>query len=304
MYEWNETVQKMVDWIEDHIEEEPSLLEMSRQIGYSPSYCSSQFHTIVGMTLRRYIAGRKLCHATLEIRDTGARILDIAVKYGYSSQEALTRAFVAAYGCTPYAYRKSPRPVKLSVKQNLLFPAYYEGKGAPTMNKTILTDANVRTEYIPAHTYMGIWEEAADNYMAFWSHHSCDQVCGTIESLSHIAHPVVTCHTAGWSWKNGKRCYFYGLGVEENYTGEIPDGFTVRHIPAGYYLVFFHPPFDFLKDCGEVMNRVESLAWSFDPASMGYAWDEENRQDYQRHYPEVLGYEVLRPVKKLRHSVL
>lgn len=88
MYEWHEAIQKMIYWIEDHLEENPTLLEMSQQIGYSPYYCSVKFHEIVGMTLKSYIAGRRLARATLEIRDSRQRIMDIALKYGYSSQEA------------------------------------------------------------------------------------------------------------------------------------------------------------------------------------------------------------------------
>ena len=76
------------------------------------------------------------------------------------------------------------------------------------------------------------------------------------------------------------------------------DPTEMREVPASYYLVFFHPPFDFLKDCAEVMDRVEALAWNFDPAAKGFEWNEEACPDYQRHYPEVLGYEVLRPVRK------
>lgn len=29
LFEWNETVQKMIDWIETHLTENPSLLEIS-----------------------------------------------------------------------------------------------------------------------------------------------------------------------------------------------------------------------------------------------------------------------------------
>jgi len=89
--------------------------------------------------------------------------------------------------------------------------------------------------------------------------------------------------------------------VPEDYTGEIPEGFEMRSFPASDYLVFYHPPFDFLKDNGEVMGRVENLAWNYDPAKHGntcYEWNEEACQDYQRHYPEGIGYEVLRPVKR------
>lgn len=118
----------MINWIEENLTESPMLMDMSKQIGYSPYCCSNQFHQIVGMTIKSYIAGRRLAKATLEIRDTKERILDIAVKYGFSSQEALTRAFVNAYGCTPAAYRKKPRPVVLSNMQVVFFPEHYQNK--------------------------------------------------------------------------------------------------------------------------------------------------------------------------------
>ncbi|MFZ2538481.1 MAG: AraC family transcriptional regulator [Oscillospiraceae bacterium] len=299
MYEWNEAIQKMIDWIEQNITENPTLLSMSKQIGYSPFYCSSQFHEIVGITLKSYVAGRRLCGATLEIRDTNERILDIAIKYGFSSQEALTRAFVNTYGCTPGAYRKNPQPILLSTKKIVFFPEHYMNKGEPTMDKTILTNPNVRIEYIPAHKYIGIWDSQATCYYEFWKRHNCDEVCGIIDSMNNVMHPVVTCHTAGWFYENGKKGYFYGLGVALDYKGEIPKGFVIREFPESYYLVFFHPSFDYLKDCGEVMDRVENLAWNFDPKAKGYHWNEDVCQDYQRHCPELIGYEVLRPIEKL-----
>lgn len=50
----------------------------------------------------------------------------------------------------------------------------------------------------------------------------------------------------------------------------------------------------------EVLKRVEELAWNFDPTSIGYEWNEDVCQNYQRHYPEGLGYQVLRPVTKMK----
>lgn len=290
----------MIDWLEAHLTDNPSLWEMSRQIGYSPYYCSSHFHEITGMTFKSYVAGRRLAMAALEIRDTNARILDIAMKYGFSSQEALTRAFVNAFGCTPAAYRKNPVPIALSNLKVVFLPEHYVHKGGPTMNQTLLTEAHVHMEHIPAHGYIGIWDIDAADYGAFWSRHDCDSVCGIIDSMSHVSHPIVTCHTAGWFYENGKRGYFYGFGVPEDYQGVVPEGFELRKLPASDYLVFFHPPFDFLKDNGEVMGRVETLAWNYDPKKDGYEWNEAACNDYQRHYPEVIGYEVLRPVRKIK----
>lgn len=106
MYEWNEMVQLMIDWIDNDITTTPSLMTMSKQLGYSPYYCTKQFHSLTGMTLRDYVWMRRISRAALELRDTEVRILDIAVKYGFSSQEAFTRAFVKAFQVTPSAYRK------------------------------------------------------------------------------------------------------------------------------------------------------------------------------------------------------
>ena len=254
MFEWNEAIQKMIYWIEDNLTENPSLLEMSQQIGYSPFYCSSQFHKIVGMTVKSYVSGRRLAKSTLEIRDTKDRILDIAVRNGYSSQEALTRAFVNAFGCTPAAYRRNPIPAPLSNLKVIFYPEHYINKGEPTMSTTILTDPHTRVEHIPAHKYIGIRDINVSDYMSFWGRHDCDTVCGIIDSMSHVSHPIVTCHTAGWFYENGKKGYFYGFGVPSDYNGVVPDGFEMRELPASDYLVFCHPPFDYLKDCGEVIN--------------------------------------------------
>lgn len=305
MNEWKVSIQKMIDWIEINIENKPSLLEMAKKIGYSPCYCSYLFREVAGMTLKSYMASRRLCHATLELRDTNERILDIALKYGYSSQEALTRAFVRAYGLTPLAYRKNPVPIKLSIKQVVIFPEDFISNGGTVMSN--VKEANIRFEHIPAHKYIGIWDIRVDNYCDFWKYHDCDEVSGVIESMRNVAHEVVGCHMAGWFYENGKKGYFYGLGVPADYNGEIPKGFEVREFPESNYLVFFHPPFDYLDENGEVMAKVQELAWNYNPSisdrwwiPSGYEWNEDVCQIYQRHFPEVMGYEILRPVKKMK----
>ena len=314
MYEWNEAIQKMINWIEDNITDNPTLLKMSEQIGYSPYYCSSRFHEVVGMTMKSYMAGRRLARAPIEIRDTRERILDIAVRYGYSSQEALTRAFVNTYGCTPSVYRKNPRPLNIPRRHVVFFPEQYRQLYGENVNeaerRNVMANANIRVEYVPAHKYIGIWEEKAFGYGDFWKYHGCDDVCGVIESMRNVADPVIGCHTAGWYQVNGERRYFYGLGVPADYAGPVPEGFEIKECPGSYYLVFYHPAFDFLKDNGEVMPKVEQLAWNYDIEKYGltdeaaeyidkrsmYQWNEEECQCYQRHCPETIGYEVLRPI--------
>ena len=294
MQDWDKTVQCMLDWIEEHLDQSSVLREMSQEIGYSPWDCSFIFHKLTGMTLKQYVSGRRLSHAAKRIRDTRERILDIALAYGFSSQEALSRAFKSQYGCTPAKYRQNPIPIPMTIHKRVLFPNINTERLKQMKEKYL----DVRMEHIPAHKYLGIWEERADNYGDFWKYHSCDEVCGIIDSMDN-AHPIVTAHTAGWKKTGDKKIYFYGLGVPIDYSGEIPAGFELREFPASDYFVFAYPAFNYLEENNAVMPAVERLAWGFKPEERGYEWNEEACLIYQRHYPEKLGYQILRPVRKM-----
>ncbi|MFA9464862.1 MAG: helix-turn-helix transcriptional regulator [Velocimicrobium sp.] len=100
------TVETMVKWVEENLEECPTLEGMSDFVGYSPCYCSTKFHEHVGVSFKDYIQKRQLSMAAMALRKTKYRIIDIAIQYGFSSHEAFTRAFVRFYGYTPFQYRK------------------------------------------------------------------------------------------------------------------------------------------------------------------------------------------------------
>lgn len=290
-------MQRLIDWIDEHAVENPGLIEMAQQIGYSPYYCSEQFHRIAGITIKEYMARRRLSMATIAIRDTDSSLLDIALDYGFSSPSALTRAFVTAFGCTPTAYRKNPTPLPIQCRKTVITPSDFILKGDLCMSNLVLP--SYRLEYIPKHKYLGVYEMSQTANGPIWPGHDCDLLCGMISSMTDT-HPIVTGMTAGWTWEKGEKSYFFGAGVEPDYAKEVPEGFELRgDFPDSYYIVFSHPPFDYLTDNVEVMKRVEELAWNFDPTPLGYEWNEDVCQDYQRHYPEGLGYQILRPVRKI-----
>lgn len=64
--------------------------------------------------------------------------------------------------------------------------------------------------------------------------------------------------------------------------------------------MFSYPVFGFMTENTEVMPAVENLAFNFDPKEMGYEWNDEDCQIYQRPCPEKLGYQVARPVKRIK----
>ena len=60
------------------------------------------------MTLREYIRRRRLSLAAVELQKGNRKVTDIAMKYGYESPTAFTRAFKNFHGTTPSALKTEP----------------------------------------------------------------------------------------------------------------------------------------------------------------------------------------------------
>lgn len=69
--------------------------------------CCSEYHfrrmfsSLSGMSLSEYIRRRRLSQAALELRYHHIKVIDVALKYGYDSPDAFSRAFQALHGVTP-----------------------------------------------------------------------------------------------------------------------------------------------------------------------------------------------------------
>jgi len=111
----NEYIQLMIDWIEGKIKDEFSLDELANYMGYSPYYCSFKFHQATGVSIRRYILLRRLYLSTEDLA-SNRKVIDIAFDYGYSSQEAYSRAFKTVFGIAPREYQLNRMPVQSFVK--------------------------------------------------------------------------------------------------------------------------------------------------------------------------------------------
>ncbi len=103
---WMQCMDDALRYIESHLTDEIDLHVVAQKAGCSIYNFQRVFSFLIGQSLFEYIRGRRLTLAAEELRHTKDRILDIAVKYGYESQEAFARAFLKFHGVTPSAARQ------------------------------------------------------------------------------------------------------------------------------------------------------------------------------------------------------
>ena len=102
-----ERIQQSIDYIELHLADELSVDEAAKQAYMSVSNYYRMFYSITGYTVKEYIRLRRLSCAAAALRDeqqNTLRIIDIAVKYGWTSADGFSRAFTAAFGVTPTSH--------------------------------------------------------------------------------------------------------------------------------------------------------------------------------------------------------
>ena len=97
---------ELIAWIESNIAQRLLLEEVASKSGFSLWYLQRIFKKHTGMTLGLYIKKTKMEHASMDMLSNNNPIADIAMKYGYESQQSFTRAFSGYYGIPPAAYRK------------------------------------------------------------------------------------------------------------------------------------------------------------------------------------------------------
>src|SRR5690606_15979059 len=98
-------IQKGIDYIEEHLEQELELTEVSRAAGVSHWHFQRIFKALTNETLKTYVRSRRLANARIRLLPSKASILEIALRSGFESQASFTRAFRDAFGMPPARYR-------------------------------------------------------------------------------------------------------------------------------------------------------------------------------------------------------
>ncbi len=124
-----EVVKKVIDYIEENLEKEINLDNISKNIGYSKFYLNRIFTEYTGITIYKYLQNRRLTVAAEKLVKTDKTILQIAYEAGYDTQQSFSFAFKQVYLYPPKIYRDigifMPKQNRISMCYSCI-PKYYK----------------------------------------------------------------------------------------------------------------------------------------------------------------------------------
>lgn len=100
-----EIIHTLTQWIDDHIDQPLNIDTVAQKSGYSKWYLQRMFRSVMHQTLGEYIRQRRLAMAAEALRTTQRPIFDIAMDFGYVSQQTFSRVFRREFDRTPTDYR-------------------------------------------------------------------------------------------------------------------------------------------------------------------------------------------------------
>ncbi|WAS90511.1 AraC family transcriptional regulator [Nannocystis punicea] len=251
-----------IAFIDRHLFEPLDLERVARAAGYSTSEFSRRFAAMQGESVMAYVRGRRLETAAARIlADPDARLIDLAIECGFTSQAAFTRAFTRAFGEAPGRLRRCADDS----------PPQRRRRAGPVASTPVLDE---RIEQLPELELFGMSARFTPaNYV---------ELAGLWERL------VALRQAAGGSRRDENFAVF--LDREPGGTFEYfaawrawseaaPAPLERVTLPAGRYLVFRHrlregPLLPQLTAGQEALDRVrrrEGIAWDFErhPANFG-----------------------------------
>ncbi len=234
--DWSERMNAAVDYIEENLAGEVDFNKAADKACCSLFHFCRMFHAINEVTPADYVRSRRLTLAAAELSHGKVRTIDVAMKYGYDSPNAFTRAFRRMHGISPRSVRVSG--VNLAALSRLRFDI--TSAGGNIMNYRIIEK--------PAFEIIGRGEsfgvangEFQEQGRSFWRKFVATEEYKTLAGLTGARPgpltmaPVLTAYLPN---KNGTWDPVLNVFGVEKTEGMIPEGFQVYQIPSAVYAEF------------------------------------------------------------------
>jgi AraC family transcriptional regulator len=247
-------IEKALWYVESHFTREVSLDEVAGICGVSRFQLSRAFGEALGLSLTRYLRGRRLTEAARALAAGAPDILALALEAGYGSHEAFTRAFHEQFGLTPAELRGRGHLGDLALVEPLrrdrLAPVALP---SPRIERRGPLSIAGLGERFPGPGLAGI--------PALWQRFR--------EHIGHVQGQVGTvayglCIAAG----GDRACSHYLAGVEVAELSEIGEALTGMRVPRQRYAIFHHR-----DHITTIANTVHAIFGDWLPASGQAAGD-------------------------------
>jgi len=243
-----------VEYIEAHLTDEISYDRAARIACCSTYHFQRMFSYIAGVPLSEYIRRRRLTLAAFELQAGDCRVIDIAIKYGYGSPEAFSRAFKKLHGVMPV----SAHDIGISLKA---YPKI-------TFSITIKGDVamNYRITQREAFRVFGVYSDISTNQEAAFEQvpqffRKCDEDL-VPDEINSLLGRFNDNHTISALYDYSENTFKYMLCQFLPKDFSVPDKFTVLEVPAATWAVFDAP------DC-EIQSMWKRIWTEWFPVS-GY----------------------------------
>ncbi len=285
-------VQRMQDYIEEHIQEEITWTDLAGVSLFSPWHSYRIFKEYTGFTPSDYIRRIKLSQSALRLRDEKVSVTEIAFDMGFQSIEGYQRAFKREFGCNPKEYARHPVPIYLFVPYDVIY------------NETRKTNIRLGEE---SEVFMQIVRKperkvlikrgvTAIDYFSYCEEVGCE-VWGLLTSMKSISGEPVCMWLPETYRDQGTSEYVQGVEVDLDYEDKVPEGFDIIILPEADYMMFQGAPFEEIDYCAAI-EGVQEVMKRFEPRTRGYRWDTENPR-IQLEPIGSRGYIEMMPVKPI-----
>lgn len=96
----------VIEYIEEHLLEELHMPAIAKVACCSETDIQKTFYALTNISIPEYVRRRRLSLAAYELQKGELSVLEIALKYGYTSPDSFTRAFKQMHKITPSAVKK------------------------------------------------------------------------------------------------------------------------------------------------------------------------------------------------------
>lgn len=109
--EWIDRLNDTIRYIEEHLTEEIDYEQVAKVACCSTYHFQRMFAYMANIPLSEYIRRRRMSLAAVDLQ-SGGKIIDVAMKYGYTSPTAFNRAFQSIHNIAPSLAKKEGSPMK------------------------------------------------------------------------------------------------------------------------------------------------------------------------------------------------